>query len=261
MLVFFYVSTSFSQIKIASWNIKDLGQSKNKGEVEYMANELNQFDIVAIQEVVAGPGGAKAVARLADELNRKGTKWDYTISNPTVSSPYSSERYAYLWKVNKIKINKKAKLDHHYIEEIEREPYMFTFKYRKNNFRLFSFHAVPKSKQPEREIKYFKNYPEHFSEDELLFLGDFNIPNNHTVFNPLRKMNYKPSMSKQKTSLRTKCIANDCLASSYDHIFLNNQKVIILDYGVSHFYRNFDSLKKARKISDHIPIWVEIDLR
>jgi hypothetical protein len=31
--------------------------------------------IIAIQEVVAGYGGAQAVAKLADELNRKGSKW------------------------------------------------------------------------------------------------------------------------------------------------------------------------------------------
>src|SRR5690349_10412003 len=73
-------------VKICSWNIRDFGQSKNKEEIEFIANTLKGFDIVTIQEVVAGPEGAKAVARLHDELNRTGAKWDYTISDPTVSS-------------------------------------------------------------------------------------------------------------------------------------------------------------------------------
>jgi hypothetical protein len=32
-----------------------------------------------------------------------GAKWDYTISDPTSSSSYKTERYAFLWKTSKIK--------------------------------------------------------------------------------------------------------------------------------------------------------------
>ncbi len=53
---------------------------------------------------MAGYGGAQAVARLADELNRKGTKWDYVISDPTSSSAYKTERYAFIWKTSKVTI-------------------------------------------------------------------------------------------------------------------------------------------------------------
>jgi hypothetical protein len=42
------------------------------------------------------------VARLADELNRKGSKWNYTVSDPTSSSAYKTERYAYIWKTSKV---------------------------------------------------------------------------------------------------------------------------------------------------------------
>ncbi len=42
-----------------------------------MAAILKNYDVVAIQEVVAGPGGAAAIARLHDALNRTGSKWDY----------------------------------------------------------------------------------------------------------------------------------------------------------------------------------------
>ena len=41
---------------------------------QFMAETLRDCDVVAIQEVVAGPGGSQAVAKLADELNRKGAK-------------------------------------------------------------------------------------------------------------------------------------------------------------------------------------------
>ena len=80
----------------------------------YIAETAKNYDIIAIQEVVAGYGGAQAVARLADELNRKGTKWDYTISDPTSSSAYKTERYAFIWKTSKVKKIGKAWLEQKY---------------------------------------------------------------------------------------------------------------------------------------------------
>ncbi|GGE27555.1 LuxR family transcriptional regulator [Psychroflexus planctonicus] len=236
-----------------------MGKSKNDERIAYMADLLKDFDVVALQEVVAGPGGSKAVARLADKLNRKGAKWDYTISNPTQSSPYGSERYAYLWKTSTIQIIGKAWLDQNFVNEIEREPFLMRIQYKGEVVTLVSFHAVPKGKQPETEIKYFKQYPKLYPDDQLIFLGDFNVPTSHSVFNPLKKMNYLPVMAQQKTSLRTKCIQNDCLASSYDHIFLNPEIIQVLDCGVLHFYLDFNDLKEARRISDHIPVWFEVD--
>lgn len=108
ILLFGVVSISVAQIKLTSWNIQHMGKSKSDETISYMANLLKDFDVVAIQEVVAGNGGAQAVARLADELNRKGAKWEYTISDPTQSSPYSNERYAYLRKPSKVKVVGKA---------------------------------------------------------------------------------------------------------------------------------------------------------
>jgi hypothetical protein len=66
-------------------NIANFGQSKSDKTIHYIANYLRDYDIIAVQEVVAGYGGVQAVARLSDELNRTGTKWDYTISDPTIA--------------------------------------------------------------------------------------------------------------------------------------------------------------------------------
>jgi deoxyribonuclease-1-like protein len=57
-----------------SWNIQNFGKSKSEVEINFIANTLKNYDIIAIQEVVAGYGGAQAVAKLAAELNRKGAK-------------------------------------------------------------------------------------------------------------------------------------------------------------------------------------------
>jgi deoxyribonuclease-1-like protein len=86
-------------------------------------------------------------------------------------------------------------------------------------------------------------------------MGDFNFPQSHTVFNPLKNLGFAPILQKQKTSLRQKCINKDCLASEYDNLFYESQKIKVTKKGIVPFYQNFTSIKEARKISDHVPIW------
>lgn len=248
-----------AQVKLCSWNIKDLGVSKSDSELDTIANIVKDFDIVAIQEVVAGYGGAQAIAKLSDKLNRKGAQWDYVISNPTKSSPYRTERYAYLWKPGRIKRISKPWLESEYESCIDREPYFSKFSYKGKIFTILNFHAIPKSKQPETEIKYFKFFPGLYPNNNLIFAGDFNCPQSHTVFNPLKSMGYKPVLQSQKTSLKLSC-DKSCLSEEYDNIFYNITSIEVIKYGVIHFYKKYEDLKAARYISDHIPVWMEFDV-
>lgn len=261
-LIFFFLFsiTTYSQVKLLSWNIENYGKSKADSTITFIANTIKNYDIVAIQEVVAGYGGAQAVAQLADELNRKGSKWDYTISNPTSSSAYKTERYAFLWKTAKIKIIGKAWLEKKYHLEIDREPYFATFQYNKKIFTLANFHAITKKRQPETEIKYFKFLPQEYPNLNLIFMGDFNCPQSHTVFYPLRKMGYTCAFVNQKTSLKKTCKTNNCLASEFDNIWYNSAKTTIKNEAIIPFYQSFNSLKEATTVSDHIPITIELYL-
>jgi endonuclease/exonuclease/phosphatase family metal-dependent hydrolase len=252
--------TLYSQTKILSWNLENFGKSKSEKTIEFISNTIKDYDIIAIQEVVAGYGGAQAVAKLADELNRKGNKWDYIISDPTSSSAYKTERYAFIWKTATVKKIGKAWLEKKYHLEIDREPFFCTFEYEGKQFTIANFHAITKSKQPETEIKYFKLIPEEYPKLNIFFAGDFNCPQSHTVFNPLKKMGYKPIFAQQKTSLKNKCKGTDCLASEFDNIFYHTSKIKHISSGIIPFYKSFNSLKEARIISDHIPIWFQFSL-
>lgn len=184
-------SITFSQVKLLSWNVENLGSSKTEEEIVFIANTIKDYDVVALQEIVAGDGGAQAVAKLADKLNRKRSKWDYIVSDPTSGNSYKTERYAFLWKTSKVKKIGDAWLEKKYHLEIDRETYYCTFEYNRKQFTLVNFHAITKRKQPETEIKYFKFLPIQYPNLNLLFVGDFNCPQSHTVFNPLKKMGYK----------------------------------------------------------------------
>lgn len=258
-LLFFWVSTE-AQPSLVSWNLCDLGSSKSDSTLVFIASQIKNYDIVALQEIVTNPSGAQAVAQLADLLNRTGTKWDYVVSDPTNSSAYKAERYAYLWQTSRVKLIGKPWLEKKYSLEIDREPYYATFQYEKKSFTVVNFHAITKKMQPETEIKYFKFLPEQYPDLNLLFVGDFNCPETHTVFNPLKKMGYSPVFINQKTTLRNDCIDDDCLASPFDNIFYPTNKIKIKQKGVHLFYKDFTSLKAAQKISDHIPIWILFDL-
>lgn len=249
--------TTFSQVKILSWNVENLGKSKHDSTLVYMANTIKEYDIVALQEIVAGYGGTQAVARLADELNRTGTKWDYIVSNPTTGSSYKTERYAYLWKPSKVKKIGEAWLEQNYNVAIDREPYYCTFSYNKKEFTLANFHAITKSKQPETEIKYFKFLPAQYPDKKLIFLGDFNCPQSHTVFNPLKKMGYVSAFVNQKTTLKQNCTTT-CLASEFDNIWYNSNHFTIQNPEAILFFNKLYYFEDARKISDHIPLGITL---
>lgn len=237
-----------------------MGKSKDATEIRFIAETIRHADIVAIQEVVAGDGGAQAVARLVLELNTMGASWDYVVSDPTSSSAYKTERYAFVWKKSKAKLIGKPWLEKKYGILIDREPYFATFSIGGKSLTVVNFHAITKSKQPETEVKYFKFLPEEYPGLKLVFVGDFNLPQSHSVFNPLKKMGYQPALTNQKTSLRQRCLSDGCLASEYDNIFYKAEHLQLVEKGIIHFYKKVDTFEKARLISDHVPVFIRFNL-
>lgn len=259
LLLFFLGNGILAQdvFTLVSWNIQHMGKSKDDREIEVMARSLKDADLVAIQEVVAGYGGSQAIARLAEALNRKGERWDYRISDPTSSTPQTREKYAFLWKSRRVKLLGRPGLEKSFEEEINREPYMARFLVQGVALSVISFHARPKQSQPEREIKYFKFYPNIYPEANLIFLGDFNVPQKHTVFNPLKKMGYLPALINQKTSLKRKFAENgQYLANPLDNIFFHQEELELVESGVIDFTRGMEDLSTANGVSNHLPVFL-----
>ncbi len=263
LLISFLCLTSFfstpgeNEIKLLTWNIRDLGKSKSDAEISFIAKNIRNFDLISIQEVVAGYGGAQAVARLVAELNING-KWEYSISDPTNStSPYISEKYAFIWNTKKVKKIGNSWLEKTYDAEIEREPFFARFAFGTKTITLINFHARPRESQPETEVKYFKFYPSQFPNDILIFASDFNLPENHTVFNPLKKMGFLPAITGNKTSLKkSPDQLGNYLMHQKDNIFYDSNKLTAIDSGVLDFVPQCASLEEANMISDHLGVWL-----
>jgi deoxyribonuclease-1-like protein len=248
-------------LQIVSWNIANLGKSKDDSEIAFMADMVDEGDIVVIQEVVAGNGGAQAVARLADALNRRGAKWDYVVSNPT-SGGKGSERYAYLWKPKKVKLKGKPWLDTNTADWIDREPFMARFQWGDKVMLLANLHAVPKNKYPNVEIEKLKDLPKWYPDDAIILMGDCNAANTEYGGQALKENGFRDAIDGIRTTLKMKPDKEGRVtANPYDHMYYEKKEVKIHDSGAWDFSGNFDDLKSARLISDHIPVWACLSLR
>ena len=263
LIVFLLLShVVFSQqndIHLISWNIQDLGKTKSGKELDEIADIVRESDIVAIQEVVAGYGGAQAVAKLADILNRKGAQWDYVISDPTNSSKYVTERYAIVWKTKHIKIKNRGKLIKELDTLVDREPFIIDFYMEDNKLTLINFHSRPYNKNPEAEIKALTQYITKTFKTPLVLAGDFNVDESKPIFDDYKPNGYTSAVTNQKTTLKKACDGFEYRNHPIDNIFFSTD-ISKTDSGVLDFVKECDNLEKARKLSDHLPVYLGFGL-
>jgi len=247
-------------IKIVSWNIQHLGRTKTSEDIYEIARILRDFDIVAIQEVVAkDPAGAQAVAKIADELNRMGFQWDYQVSDPTKSpSVYISERYAFLWKPSRVQMLQRAQLDSELEDLCFREPFVAKFKQkgRDDFFYVMNYHSRKHNDKPEEEIIHFIDYPSRLQTDKIIIAGDFNLNETHDVWRPFYRMGFRSALKNQKTTLKRNCKDEIYVNHPIDNFYFDSG-IKILSSGKIDFVKSCENLDRARKISDHLPVFME----
>lgn len=250
-------------VRLITWNLFNFGRSKDASEVAFIADVLRSYDLVAIQEVSTGPAGVQAVARLVDELERRGADWDYTVSDPT--SGNGAERYAYLWKPSRVRLSGPAWLAAELADAVDREPYLARFEAGGRRMLLASFHAVPRSKNPDAEIAMLDVLHHRYPDDDVLIMGDFNLSQQDDVFDELKELGYTPVLVDQKTSIRMKRkesgLPDAHLANEYDNIFFEAAPLHVDTAGVVDFTGRFPTLQEARTISDHLPVFMHVQWR
>ena len=251
-----HLSLAQEETSLVSWNIRDFGKTKSAEEIQSMAEILKAYDIIAIQEVVAGYGGSQAVARLADELNRKGSKWDYSISNPTSSPAYKTEKYAFLWKTSQIKVIEKAKLLSDLDECVYREPYQIKLESKGKTFTILNYHSRKYTDQPEIEVSCISDYIMDHKTENIILAGDFNLSIDHKVFEKLKEGQYDTCVTAGSTTLKRICKDNVYLHHAIDHIIYNSQKNDLTDCGTIDFVQDCDQLESSRMLSDHLPVYI-----
>lgn len=246
---------------LVSWNIQDFGKTKDDLVIKEIASIVKNADLVAIQEVVAiDPGGAQAVARLADELNRTGSKWDYRISDPTDSPPYKTERYAFLWKASRVQLLGRPWLEKGLPETVYREPFMARFRCGGKTLLVANFHSRRYDENPGEEIIQLAKLPKLYPSDIILIAGDFNANETNSAFKDMTSQGYEPSLQNQLTTLRRTC-ESGYLANAIDNIYFPTKSINKHRAYSQDFVGSCEHLEEARRLSDHLPVALVFSFR
>lgn len=181
---------------LATWNIREFGCNDKFGQrldesIQYIAEIINHFDLVAIQEV------NENLADLKKLIEVLGDWWEYIVTDVVAGRAGNTERIAFLYDTRKVRF------DHVAGEvtlpekkgiawQLARTPFLCTFRTGWRRFSLCSVHiyyGTSKAVDPRRlkEIECLsellaarntRRQKEDNGEPEaIVLLGDFNIFN------------------------------------------------------------------------------------
>lgn len=245
-------------IRVANFNALRLGENKKNYSV--MAKIVSKFDIIGIEEII----DEKGLKLLVSEINKNGNeKYNYIISDNPVGTKNYKEYYGIVYKENKV--SKIEKLGfYNKKNEYIRPPYGFYIKSKNFDFVLILAHSIFGNSESERikeasnYFKVYKYFENLTKEEDIVLMGDFNLPSTNKGFNSLYELNVKAIIN---SDVHKTTLSNTGLANSYDNIYfnLNYLREFNKKYGVYNFAENKDYKQIRKYISDHIIVFVEFD--
>ena len=250
-------------IRIATFNIQAFGDRKaSKPHVmEYLANIVRRFDIVAIQEIRTK--SPDHMPRFVDLINRAGRHYDYIIGE-RLGRTSRKEQYAFVFDRQTIEIDRNAVYTVYDRDDmLHREPFVAWFRVRgpppseSFTFKLVNIHTDPDEAAEELDAMddvYYAVANDQSGEDDVILAGDFNV--NYRQIGQLAGVaDISWVIAGQETNTRKN--------KSYDNIFFSGRATteFMGRGGVMDFMREFNlSQEKALEISDHMPVWAEFSV-
>jgi hypothetical protein len=163
-------------ITIASWNLKNIGQSKlnDPTRINVIIDILKNYDIIAIQEVKDIT--LQLPQQLVNKMNVDGSNYNVVASDRVGRNV--KEQYLFVYDDDKIDaISGTGGYGIEPNDEFEREPYYTMFRAGNFDFYLFTIHTKPSAVATEIPALYAaymdlqNNTPD---ENDIILLGDFN---------------------------------------------------------------------------------------
>ena len=271
---------------IATWNIRDFGKRpRRNGSIHFIAEILNQFDLIAITEL------RKNMADLHRVMRILGPYWHVVFSDWIGDWGGNWERVAYLFDKRAVTFTgfaaeadaprKKNKKTGEYVPAFSwwRMPYIASFRAGNFDFVLITAHirwgSSKKSRIRPLELLAQWIYDRHtdpFTIDrDIILMGDFNIPK---VNDDLLKAITGKGLKIPRALRGVKHGSNLAKDKRYDQILhypsetnVFSDRAGVLDFykggrsGIKELYPE-DTPTKAEftyEISDHLPLWIQIN--
>jgi endonuclease/exonuclease/phosphatase family metal-dependent hydrolase len=179
--------TATDTLLLATWNIRKFADNRLLESLYYIAEIVNRFDLIAVQEVSANMKGLEKLMSLLHP------DWDYLVTDSTDGAAGGGERMAFLYDRSKIKFKNLAgeivlplnKLIDGQLQ-FARTPYCVAFQAGWFKFVLTTVHifygstSAADKKKREKEIDTLTTLLSKRAKNEnasYILLGDFNIPN------------------------------------------------------------------------------------
>ena len=272
-------------INVATWNIREFGKVPRKpASIEYIAEIISNFDLVAITELRQKLGDLKKV------MNLLGPYWRAVYSDITFDRGGNRERIAYIYDSRVIEftglaaeadpLRKKNKKTNEYESKLSwwRSPYLASFRAGKFDFVVLTVHMRWGKSKDERKdaLERLAEWVDKrqkmndIRDKDILVMGDFNIPK---IGDPLYKAVTSKGLKAAKPLLGLKG-TNILENKNYDQIlYYPKHTKNITEGGTINFYKNdFTPLYPKKKykgmtkekftfqMSDHLPIWIQLDV-
>ena len=301
-----------TNLLLCSWNIKNFGTLKHRTaeSLYYIAEIINSFDIVALQEINRDLSDFKKVLRLL------GSHWKYTISDVNEGSSGNDERIGFIYDSQRVTqsglsgeivIPPELIENNAIISQLKRTPTFTGFKSGWRKFSIVSVHLHPGEGPANKvirkeEVRFLMEILKEkirfltFQDSNLMILGDTNLyKDDHDIVKLITDNDFEES-----NGLKGK-FTNTSLNQIYDRVFLNVNdyfKIVADDNGkekggvfnlfdyvyintpdeISNYHKlmllqkedpsslidtakfkaYFNRYWKRNQISDHLPIWLEL---
>lgn len=273
-------------LNIATWNIREFGRKRRlKASIYYIAEIINQFDLVALTELRDNLGDLKRVMDLL------GSYWDVVFCDYAPDRGGNKERIAYLFDTRMIVFTglaaeadpprKKNRQTQEYEARFTwwRPPYMASFSAGSFDFVVITAHMRWGDSLDDRvnALSEFSNWVKKrrkakFAVDtDFIVMGDFNVPRNgdraHKALTGDDKVLHMPRalVGAKGTNLSQR--------NNYDQILHSPSSISRFDgkAGVIDFYdddwkalypnasqRPASKTKFTYEVSDHLPLWLQV---
>ena len=269
-------------INIATWNIRAFGKRRKIASLEYIAEIISNFDLIAITELRQNTKDLERVMKIL------GPYWNVMYSDTVMDRGGNSERIAYLYdkrvivftglaaEADPLRTRNKQTGEYESALSWWRSPYIASFKAGKFDFVVITAH-IRWGDNDQSRVDALARLAEwvdkrvrmkDVKDKDIFVMGDFNIPKIGDSF-------YKAITSKGlKVPEQLLKIKGSNLEQNknYDQILYYPRKTIKVNNGglVDFYKKNFAVLYPKDKnmtvkeftfqMSDHFPLWIQLDV-